>query len=308
MASKRKGLGRGLDALLGGQSTSPAEAIRSATAGQAGETLAESADGRLAHLPIEYMQRGKYQPRRDMHQDALQELADSIKSQGVMQPIVVREIEPTATGDKRYEIIAGERRWRASQLAGLDKVPAVIRDVSDEAAIAMALIENLQREDLNPVEEAFALKRLQDEFELTHQEVADAVGKSRAAVTNTLRLLNLTDEVRTLLEHGDLEMGHARCLLSLPATIQCDVARQIVSRGLSVRQAEALARNALQDKPPSAAVQPSADIQKLEESLAEHVGVPVNIQHSAKGKGKLVLKYNNLDELDGILTHLRFKS
>jgi len=224
-----------------------------------------------------------------------------------MQPIVVRPIAESA-GGKRYEIIAGERRWRASQLAGLDKIPAIIREVSDEAAIAMALIENLQREDLNPIEEAFALKRLQDEFELTHQEVATAVGKSRAAVTNTLRLLNLGEEVRILLEHGDLEMGHARCLLSLPDDIQAQVARQIVAKGLSVRQAEALARQALQEKPGETASHASADIQKLEESLAEHVGVPVSIQHSAKGKGKLVLKYNNLDELDGILGHLRFQS
>ena len=307
MASKRKGLGRGLDALLSGQATSPADAIRAASDGYSGESPAGSQDGKLADIPIEFMRRGKYQPRRDMHQDALQELADSIKSQGIMQPIVVRPISDSPDG-KGYEIIAGERRWRASQLAGLDKIPAIIREVSDEAAIAMALIENLQREDLNPIEEAFALKRLQDEFELTHQEVANAVGKSRAAVTNTLRLLNLSEEVRTLLEHGDLEMGHARCLLSLPYEIQCQVARQIVAKGLSVRQAEALARHALQEKPSETATRVNADIQKLEESLAEHVGVPVTIQHSAKGKGKLVLKYNSLDELDGILGHLRFQS
>lgn len=307
MASKRKGLGRGLDALLGGQPNSPADAIRSATGGPAESPTSAPSDGKLAQLPIEYMQRGKYQPRRDMHQEALQELAESIKAQGVMQPIVVRPIANSDTG-KRYEIIAGERRWRASQLAGLDTIPAVIRDVSDEAAIAMALIENLQREDLNPIEEAVALKRLQDEFELTHQEVATAVGKSRAAVTNSLRLLNLTDEVRTLLEHGDLEMGHARCLLSLPADVQCQVARQIVAKGLSVRQAEALARAALQNKDDGEPARRDPDIEKLQESLAEHIGVPVDIQHSAKGKGKLVLKYNNLDELDGILQHLRYQS
>jgi ParB family chromosome partitioning protein len=310
MASKRKGLGRGLDALLSGQAGSPADAIRSATgahADAAGDAANASLDGKLAELPIEFLQRGKYQPRRDMHQEALQELADSIKAQGVMQPIVVRPTASTSD-DKRYEIIAGERRWRASQLAGLDRIPVVIRDVSDEAAIAMALIENLQREDLNPIEEAMALKRLQDEFELTHQEVANAVGKSRAAVTNSLRLLNLTDEVRTLLEHGDLEMGHARCLLSLPAELQCQVARQIVAKGLSVRQAEALARVALQVKQDEESPGRDPDIQKLEERLAEHVGVPVNIQHSAKGKGKLILKYNNLDELDGILNHLRYEN
>lgn len=306
---KRKGLGRGLDALLG----SAAKKATDKTAGKAeglnpaDMPVAEPGpkDGRLLNLPVEFMQRGKYQPRRDMHQEALQELAESIKAQGVMQPIVVRPI-----GEDKYEIIAGERRWRATQLAGIDTIPAVIRDVNDEAAIAMALIENIQREDLNPIEEAISLKRLQDEFELTHQEVADAVGKSRTGVTNLLRLLNLTDEVRMLLEHGDLEMGHARCLLSLPSNQQRSIARQIIARSLSVRQAEALVRKTQQDAKDETKMVPSAsgDIEKLEEGLSEHVGVPVKVQHGAKGKGKLVFNYKSLDELDGILAHLKYQA
>src|SRR5690606_9224939 len=246
-------------------------------------------------------QRGKYQPRRDIQPEALEELAESIRAQGVMQPIVIRPIS-----DQRYEIIAGERRWRAAQLAGLDRIPAVIKDVPDEAAIAMALIENIQREDLNPIEEAFALKRLQDEFELTHQEVAAAVGKSRTTVTNLLRLISLSDEVKKLLEHGDLEMGHARALLTLDDEQQRDVARQVVSKELSVRQTESLVRRIQQQETravPAQRVDP--DIKKLEESLSEQIGVPVTVQHNAKGKGKLVLSYNSLDELDGILAHIK---
>ena len=302
--AKRKGLGRGLDALLGGATdTNPAEAIKTATEAIVNDPKKLDLDGTLKELPVEFMQRGKYQPRRDMHPEALEELAESIKAQGVMQPIVVRPLE----GENRYEIIAGERRWRATQLAGLDKIPAVIREVPDETAIAMALIENIQREDLNPIEESMALKRLQDEFELTQQEVADAVGKSRTAVTNLLRLLNLTDEVRTMLEHGDLEMGHARCLLTLDSSRQRELARIIVAKGLSVRQAETMARNVQQESKEDAPAKIDPDLKKLEESLGEHVGVPVMIQHSAKGKGKLVLKYNNLDELDGILNHLGYE-
>ncbi len=302
---KRKGLGRGLDALLGGSAKTPSDAIKAAMNIAAIPVPdAGPQDGKYADLPVEFLQRGKYQPRRDMQQEALQELANSIKAQGVMQPIVVRLIGP-----EKYEIIAGERRWRATQLAGLDKIPAIIRDVPDETAIAMALIENLQREDLNPVEEAVALKRLQDEFELTHQEVADAVGKSRAAVSNSLRLLNLSTEVRTLLEHGDLEMGHARCLLSLGSAAQSSAAKEIIARGLSVRQAEALVRKLQQEaaapSAPSARVSP--DIKKLEESLAEQIGVPVMVQHGAKGGGRLVFKYSSLDELDGILAHLGYQ-
>lgn len=299
MAAKRKGLGRGLDALLGGASIKDTQ-----------ETLAAVAspdpgrDGRLAQLPVEFIQRGKYQPRRDMHPEALEELAESIRLQGVMQPIVVRPIDTD-----RYEIIAGERRWRATQLAGLDTIPAVIRDVPDEAAIAMALIENIQREDLNPMEEAVALKRFQDEFELTQQEVAAAVGKSRTTVTNLLRLINLSEEVKTLLEHGDIEMGHARAILTLGNEQQRELARQVVARGLSVRQTEAMARRLQQEEAnPVAPIRVDADIKKLQDNLSDKVGVPVNIQHSAKGKGRLVFSYNSLDELDGILAHLGYEA
>lgn len=297
--TKRKGLGRGLDALLGANRNSAADTpVTSATMPIAN---AGPQDGQMLEIPVEFLQRGKYQPRRDMQDEALQELAESIKAQGVMQPIVIRPLGPN-----RFEIIAGERRWRACQLAGLEKIPAIVRDVPDEAAVAMALIENIQREDLNAVEEAVALKRLQDEFSLTHQEVADAVGKSRTAVSNILRLLNLCQDVRTMLERGDLEMGHARCLLSLGEDQQRLLARQIVARGLSVRQAEALVRHVLEDRP-KAETQPSADIARLQERLSEQIGVPVSVQHGAKGAGKLVLKYNSLDELDGILSHLKYQ-
>lgn len=306
--TKRKGLGRGLDALLGagGGQIRGAEAVESAlSAGTMAVAEVGPKDGRLLDLPVEFLQRGQYQPRRDMHEEALQELADSIRAQGVMQPIVVRPLAE----ENRYEIIAGERRWRATQIAGLHTIPVIVRDVTDEAAIAMALIENLQREDLNPVEEAVALKRLQDEFELTHQEVADAVGKSRTAVSNILRLLNLCPDVRTMLERGDIEMGHARCLLTLPEELQKQLARQIVAKGLSVRQAETLVRNTQEQKQTNKSEQKvSADIERLQEGLSEHIGVPVSVQHTAKGAGKLVLKYSNLDELDGILSHLKYEN
>ncbi len=306
MAGRRKGLGRGLDALLGGATGAvAAEAIAEVKSTDPAEKMTGD---RLIEIPIEYIQRGKYQPRRDMHQEALEELANSIKAQGVMQPIIVRPIGER-DGHATYEIIAGERRWRATQLAGLDKIPAIIRDVSDETTIAMALIENIQREDLNPMEEAVALKRLQDEFELTHQQVAEAVGKSRTTVTNLLRLIGLTDDVKTMLEHGDLEMGHARSLLSLDAADQRSVARQVVAKGLSVRQTEALVRrlHEQQQKPiVTDIVDNNHDVEKLEENLSQKVGVPVKISYNAKGKGKLVLNYNSLDELDGILSHLGY--
>jgi len=318
-STKRKGLGKGLGALLGAgageaaatgaveSALSPAvlEAPEIASVSDAHTPEQASMNGeQVVNLPVEFLSRGKYQPRRDMREEALQELADSIKVQGVMQPIVVRPISGNS-----YEIIAGERRWRACQLAGLDTIPAIIRDIPDEAAIAMALIENIQREDLNPVEEAVALKRLQDEFELTHQEVAEAVGKSRTAVSNSLRLLNLCADVRTMLERGDLEMGHARCLLSLESDQQKLLARQVVARGLSVRQSEALVRSTQKElqKNQEAHVA-SSDIATLQDGLSEKIGVPVQVQHSAKGSGKLVLKYNNLDELDGILNHLNYQS
>lgn len=302
MATKRKGLGRGLDALLAGTSSSNSANY----AADADEKIQdESQKEELKYIPIEFIQRGKYQPRRDMHQQALEELAESIKAQGVLQPIVVRPIN-----SGRYEIIAGERRWRATQLAGLETIPAVIRDVSDEAAIAMALIENIQREDLNPIEEAVALKRLQDEFELTHQQVADAVGKSRTSVTNLLRLIALDTEVKKLLENGDIEMGHARSVLSLEFLQQREIAQQVVAKSLSVRQTEALVRRLLEEKSktPSASAEFSTDISKLEEDLGQKIGVPVMVQHNAKGRGRLILKYNSLDELDGILRHMNYEA
>lgn len=287
MVAKKRGLGRGLDALLG------AEPKREA------EPTVNKPNTSLDEVPVEWIRPGKYQPRKTMDDEPLQELAASIKAQGVMQPIVLRSV-----GESRYEIIAGERRWRATQLAGLDKIPAVIKEVNDEAAVAMSLIENIQREDLNPMEEALALQRLIEEFDLTHQQVADAVGKSRTAVTNFLRLMNLSPEVAQMLAHGDIEMGHARALLSLSFEQQGSVAREIASQQLNVRQAEALVRKLMSGKP-KAAQKPGADADTrgLENRLATKLGQQVNIQHTAKGKGKLVISYNSLEELDGILDH-----
>jgi ParB family chromosome partitioning protein len=263
----------------------------------------ETVDGEIRELPVDIVQRGKYQPRREMDAEALQELADSIRQQGVIQPILVR---PVAEG--RYEIIAGERRWRATQLAGLDRVPALIRCVDDNAAVAMALIENIQRENLNAMEEAMALQRLSEEFELTQAEVAESVGKSRSTVTNLLRLLNLTTEVRLMLENGDLEMGHGRAMLSLAPEQQVSVARQVEARSMSVRQTEALVRKLLEsaDKPnlkQSRKLDP--DIKRLQENMSQKLGAAVKINHTNKGKGKLVISYNSVDELDGILAHIK---
>jgi len=299
MAAKKKGLGRGLDALLGSASIPQKEV--STDASKPLQVAREDMDGELRHLPIEFMQRGRYQPRRDMDPQALEDLASSIKAQGVMQPIVVRPL----AGANQYEIIAGERRWRASQLAGLDKVPCVIRAVSDEAAIAMALIENIQREDLNPIEEAAALQRFQDEFNLTHQQVAEAVGKSRTTVTNLLRLMSLSAEARKLVEHGDLEMGHARAILTLESGKQTEAARTIVAKGLSVRQTEALVRRLQQETTATAETRLDPDVKLLQDNLSDKLGAPVMIHHSAKGKGKLVIRYSSLDELDGILDHIK---
>lgn len=296
MSGKKRGLGRGLDALLGAgaRPTPPVSAD--------GEE--QSVDGALRELPVDLIQRGKYQPRRDIEPESLQELADSIKAQGVMQPIVVRPIS-----DNRYEIIAGERRWRATQLAGLHSIPTIVRDVPDEAAIAMALIENIQREDLNPIEEAAALQRLQQEFELTQQEVADAIGKSRSTVANLLRLMSLREDVRRMVEHGDLEMGHARALLALEGEHQSQAARSVVTRGLSVRQTEALVRKLLEQgqNPEPHEPEPRIDpnIRSLQDDLSQRLGTRVEIRHGAAGKGKLVLSYSSLDELDGILSHIK---
>lgn len=312
-------LGKGLGALLSGTSKtavveqhSTPEIMAAAIAAAPTVTPTDKTprDGDLVKLPVEWLQRGKYQPRREMDQAALEELASSIKAQGVMQPVVVRPVSNEEKPAVRYEIIAGERRWRATQLAGLDTIPAVIRDVGDDAAIAMALIENIQRENLNPMEEAIALQRLKDQFELTHQEVAEAVGKSRATVTNLLRLMSLTDEVRRMLERGDLEMGHARALLSLTDNAQREAAHNVVNKGLSVRQTEALVRNMQQPAQPGKKSKTDEntqdpDIRRLQDDLSAKIGVPVQVLHDSKGSGKLVLRYNSLDELDGILAHIR---
>ena len=300
MSAKKRGLGRGLDALLG---ASVSKQIATAEGEQAQDSEPSTAgdDKSLNQLPVDLIQRGKYQPRKDIDPESLQELADSITAQGVMQPIVVRPIS-----DRKYEIIAGERRWCATQLAGLDVIPAVVRDVSDETAIAMALIENIQREDLNPIEEAASLQRLQQEFELTQQEVASAIGKSRSTVANLLRLMTLQEDVRRLVEHGDLEMGHARALLGLDGNDQSQAARLVVGKGLSVRQTESLVRNLLAKKDrPAADKHLDPNIRQLQDDLSQRLGARVQIQHSAKGKGKLVLAYNSLDELDGILSHIK---
>jgi ParB family chromosome partitioning protein len=298
MAAKKRGLGKGLNALLSTPQVATEKVEESPVAVEP-----KSTGEQLKELPIEWLQRGKYQPRRDMSQDALEELAQSIKAQGIMQPVVVRSI-----GENQYEIIAGERRWRASQLAQLDKIPVVIKDVSDEATIAMSLIENIQREDLNPVEEAMALQRLQDEFELTQQEVADAVGKSRTTITNLLRLMSLNADVQKLLEYGDIEMGHAKVLLALTGENQSLAAKDVVSKGLNVRQTEALVKSLKEGKKETVKPSVDPDIKRLEDDLTDQLGAVVSVQHNPKGKGKLSIKYNSLDELDGILAHIRKNS
>lgn len=285
MSLKKRGLGRGLDALL--------------TASKPANTTSDQAS-ELQTIPVEFLKPGKYQPRKDMSQDALEDLANSIKAQGVIQPIVVR-----ALAENSFEIIAGERRWRAAQLAQLAEVPCLIKNVPDEAAVAIALIENIQREDLNAMEEAVALQRLLSEFELTHQQVADAVGKSRASVSNLLRLNQLNDDVKLLLEHGDIEMGHARALLALEGISQSDAARLVAAKQLTVRDTENLVRKILEPQPTKTAKLKDPDVAALEQRLAEHFAAPVSIDYNKKGKGNLVINYSSLSELDGILDKLK---
>jgi ParB family chromosome partitioning protein len=288
MSAKKRGLGRGLDALLAtSQASSAAERY-----------YPEQSE--LHHLGIEFLKPGKYQPRKDMSPDGLEELASSIRAQGIIQPIIVRQV-----AEHSYEIIAGERRWRASQLAGLDKVPCLVKEVPDEAAVAIALIENIQREDLNAMEEAQALERLMNEFELTHQEVATAVGKSRTTVTNLLRLNNLHEDVKILLEHGDIEMGHARALLALEGVQQHEAAQIVSGKGMTVRDTESLVRRLLEPVAPKTEKKPDPDVLRLQTELSENLGARVQIAHNAKGKGKLVINYSSLDELDGILLHIK---
>lgn len=288
MIKRKGGLGRGLDVLLG------------AARGEAPSDppLAET----LRQLPVERICRGRYQPRLDLREDTLQDLAESIRAQGVVQPLLVRPL-----GEDRYELIAGERRWRAAQLAGLREVPAVIREVPDQAAIAVALIENIQREDLNPLEEAVALQRLAAEFALTHQQTAEAVGRSRAAVSNLLRLLELTEEVQQLVRERKLDMGHARALLSLSPPLQREAAHQVLLRGLSARETESLVRRLRQSviapSPPAEPADP--DLRRLQDNLSERLCARVQVRHNASGKGRVVIHYNSLDELDGIITRVK---
>lgn len=295
MVVKRQSLGKGLDALLG-FSEDQADAIE--------ERLEHvPADGTLRDMPVEFLQRGKYQPRRDLNPEALQELANSISQQGVMQPIVVRLV-----GENKYEIIAGERRWRATQQAGIDTIPAIVRDISDEAAIAMALIENIQREDLNAIEESQALIRLQDEFQLTQQQVANAVGKSRTAVTNLMRLASLDAAVQRQLELGEIELGHAKCLLALNGSQQVNAGREVAASSMTVRQTEVLVKKIQLGTSEKAAAKPYAvdpDIIRVQEELSEKIGAAVLIQHGVKGSGSLIVKYNSVDELEGILSHIK---
>jgi ParB family chromosome partitioning protein len=321
MATKRPSLGRGLEALLGTVSTPPTSPAAATTAGNADAAPAAAPPSRtgaprdeeLARLPVDLLQRGRYQPRLDMRPESLQELADSIRAQGVVQPIVVRPLAAQKTGEPiRYEIIAGERRWRAAQMAGLHDIPAVVRVVPDEAAVAMSLIENIQRENLNPLEEARALDRLIREFDVTHQQAADAVGRSRAAVSNLLRLLELAEEVKSLVEQRQLEMGHARALLGLTqARQQVEVGALVAKKGLSVRETEALVKRMLSHGDKASrrdegdGVRADPNIARLEQDLADRLGARVALQHARGGKGKLVIAYNSLDELDGILAHIK---
>ncbi|HEY6125269.1 MAG TPA: ParB/RepB/Spo0J family partition protein [Steroidobacteraceae bacterium] len=310
MTTKKPVMGRGLEALLGQMSKRPDPAPGTADA-SAPPPPAKLPGDELANLPLDLLQRGKYQPRVDMRQESLEELAASIKSQGVIQPIVVRAVDGAAPGaSQRYEIIAGERRWRAAQIAGLATVPAVIRKVPDEAAIAMALIENIQREDLNPLEEARALERLISEFGITHQQAADAVGRSRAAVSNLLRLLELAPEITAFVERRELEMGHARALLALTQRRQqVEVGTLVAKRGLSVRDTEGMVRGLLAKASGGSAPKDSKaldpNVQRLQDELTEKLGATVQIQHTGSGKGKVVVSYHSLDELDGILAHIR---
>lgn len=287
MSSIKRGLGRGLndlglDELLSSVSTTP-------------ETNTEE----LKNIPVEYLSPGKYQPRKEFDIEALNELADSIKSKGIIQPLIVRKLE-----QNRFEIIAGERRWRAAQLAGLSDVPSIVREISDDSAMAMALIENIQRENLNSIEEAEALQRLINEFGMRHEEIAKVVGKSRATITNLLRLLNLNEDVKTMLERGDLEMGHARAMLTLDNMQQVTAAKTVVEKGLSVRATEGIVRKMQEPRKPKVQQTPDPDVMRLQNQLSDKFGASVTIQHNVSGRGKLIIKYNSLDEFEGIMEKL----
>ena len=309
MVTKRTGLGRGLEALLGPTVPVAPAHPRTELESLAAASRGSSGDG-LQTLPVDLLVRGAYQPRHDMHLESLEDLAQSIRAQGVIQPIIVRPLpERDPSGAPRYEIVAGERRWRAAQMAGLQSIPVVIREIPDSSAIAMALIENIQRENLNPLEEALALRRLIDEFGLTHEEAAEAIGRSRVAVSNLLRLMQLGEVARDLLQKRSIEMGHARALLGLTdLRMQGEVARLVATKGLSVRETERLTKRMLEGPSKPAETGPGRstdpDVRRLENDLAEKLGAQVAIQHGRGGKGKLVVSYNSLDELEGILAHI----
>lgn len=310
MVAKRTGLGRGLEALLGTADTAGYPAPGASGTAQSAAPAPRPPGESLATLDVDLLVRGAYQPRLDMHLESLEDLAASIRAQGVIQPIVVRPLaERGPGGTVRYEIVAGERRWRAAQMAGLQSVPVVIREIPDSAAIAMALIENIQRENLNPLEEALSLRRLIDEFGLTHEEAAEAIGRSRVAVSNLLRLMQLGDPARDLLQKRAIEMGHARALLGLTdPRMQAEVARLVATKGLSVRETERLIKRMLEGPSKPAGRDSTGsrdpDVRRLENELADKLGAQVAIQHGRGGKGKLVVSYNSLDELDGILGHI----
>ncbi len=288
MAARKRGLGKGLDALLGPNTATDFTSVDGAE--------------ELRHIPVDLLQRSTCQPRTEFDKDSLQELSESIRQQGVVQPVIVR---PLANSEK-FEIIAGERRWRAAQMAALHEVPAIVRQMDDQACMCLALIENIQREDLNPLDTAAGLARLIDEFAMTHEQVSQAVGRSRAAVSNLLRLLELASPVKQLLLAGKLDMGHARALLSLPAARQLAAARQIVRQGLTVRAAEALAKDqqGTEDKKKKRAQKKDPDIQRLENALAEQLGAETAIRHQKNGRGVLRIRYNSVHELDGILARM----
>lgn len=300
MVTKKRGLSKGLDALLAGTLDLTKVAPKELMAAPAGKATPVQVASGFVELNVKRLRPGKFQPRRNMQQDELEALANSIKEQGIIQPIVVRNV-----GNDGYEIIAGERRWRAAQLAGLSSVPVIIKDVPDEAALVIALIENIQRENLNPLEEAIALDRLGVEFGLSHEKIASAVGKSRTTITNLLRVLNLRPDVKLLLEKGEIELGHAKVLLGLQGAQQSAVAREVVAKRLSVRETENLvARTLAENTTPKTLKQLDPDLKRLESKLTDKVGCPVKIFQATKGKGKLVIRYNSLDELDGIIAHL----
>ena len=302
MTPKKRGLGKGLEALLGTSTAARHKQIQEDIRSDEARSLSDERQGELRNLPLSWLRPGKYQPRKDMSQEALEELANSIRAQGVIQPVVVRQLD-----EQSYEIIAGERRWRACQLVRLDTVPCIVKNVADNAAVAIALIENIQREDLNAIEEAAALQRLMNEFELTHQEIAEAVGKSRSTVSNLLRLNQLNDDVKRLVEHGDLEMGHARALLALNGPQQSELARQIAQKGMTVRDTERLVQRLLAPREEAKSHEPEPQLQAWEQSLSQRLGVAAKFVAAGKEKGKLVLTFQNQTELDKILQHFELQ-